>query len=92
MTLEEQEIEELKKAKKNVLEWFEIALKYGECGINLYYSPNNKAWESLKSQKDFKEAKYKGVFVGYEYKGYLFNIKYGPGDCEENLIRGEKLK
>lgn len=64
-----------------------------ECLINKYSQSIN--WYNSEISKAFlsmvKEAKYGGILVGYEYKGYLFTIRPDQGDCEYALVNLGKL-
>lgn len=71
---------------EEVISWFESALKGNMPYINLYYLPNNKALQRLIHNNVIKKAKIGKIEVGYIYKGHLFNIMAGSGDCEERLI------
>jgi hypothetical protein len=72
--------------RKQVIEWLNRAKITGISGINLYYKPFNEAFFS-----EVKPRKLGNIVVGYEWGGYLFAVRAGSGDCEENLIRLGKI-
>lgn len=72
--------------KKFIIEYYETALKNGRCSVNYYFAPNSWAKKDLVKDGVIKEIRVGKVYVGSEYKGHLFKVSYGPGDCEENLI------
>ena len=69
-----------KTIKEEVAEWFERAKK-NRCGINLWYSPLNKEFFRVATPIEVKGVKTDLL----EYKGHLFQVRSGSGDCEENL-------
>lgn len=73
--------------KDKVYTTLEKCLKTGfRQSINWYNSDISKAFNNL-----VKEAKYGGILVGYEYKGYLFTVRPDQGDCEYVLVNLGKL-
>jgi hypothetical protein len=81
-----------KEAKQNVLDYYEIALTMGRCSVNYYYAPHVEAHKILVKEGILKEIKYRGIFMGIEYKNHLFKTVAGSGDCEEILVNEGKLK
>jgi hypothetical protein len=79
------------KNKQTVLDYYEKALSTGQCYVNYYYIPHVDAHKHLVKEKILKNVKYRGIFLGVEYKGYLFKIIRGSGDCEEILVNAGKL-
>jgi hypothetical protein len=77
--------------EKRVLEYFETALNCGRCSVNYYYSPHVDAYKRLVKKGIIKEAVYRGIKVGTEYKNHLFRMTRGSGDCEEILVMEDKL-
>lgn len=78
--------------KEYVLGWFDRAmLNMGNIYINLYFSPLNEAWRELVKEGILKEEKLGNIYVGISYKGCLFKVEYGPGDCEERLVYCGKI-
>ena len=78
--------------QKKVLMYYNLALKNGRCPVNFYYEPHVLAQRQLVNRGDIKEVVYRGLFLGYEYQGHLFNTVAGSGDCEEILVMKGKLE
>jgi len=77
--------------RETVLDWFDTAIKTGGVFINTWYSPNLHAWRELVKDGTIKKRKVGRIFVGYEYRGYLFNTREGHGDCVEILSCDGKI-
>ena len=78
-----------------VLDYYERALiKDGPpVYVNYYFDKNVEAHRKLVREGVIKEADYHGAPIGTEYKGHLFRVISGSGDCEEILVcLGELIK
>ncbi len=74
---------------KNVLKYYQTALKEGSCSVNYWYGPNVIALKYLKKKGTIKDVYYRGIYLGTEFEGFLFVSS--DDSTEEVLIRKGKL-